>query len=59
MWVQIEIVSHVTVKPCYHNDSSFNAAYKNYDNRLSLFHANKKSIPQNLDQLTFYLQTLV
>ena len=43
---------------CYHNDSSFNDAYKNYNNRFSLFHANIRSIPRNLDQLTFYLQNL-
>ena len=42
----------------YHNDSSFNDAYKNYNNRFSLFHANIRSIPRNLDQLTFYLQNL-
>ena len=42
----------------YHNDSSFNDAYKNCNNRFFLFHANIRSIPRNLDQLTFYLQNL-
>ena len=35
-----------------------NDAYKKYNNRFSLFHANIRSIPRNLQQLTFYLHNL-
>ena len=52
------LTRHSQTMCSYHNDSSFNDAYKNYNNRFSLFHANIRSIPRNLDQLTFYLQNL-
>ena len=52
------LTRHSQTMCSYHNDSSFNDAYKNYNTRFSLFHANIRSIPRNLDQLTFYLQNL-
>ena len=38
------LTRHSQTMCSYHNDSSFNDAYKNYNNRFSLFHANIRSI---------------
>ena len=42
----------------YHNELSFNESFSKQNN-FSIFHANIRSIPRNLDQLTFYLNSLI
>ena len=41
----------------YHNELSFNESFSKLNN-VSIFHVNIRSIPRNLDQLTFYLNSL-
>ena len=41
----------------YHNELSFNESFSKQNN-FSIFHVNIRSIPRNLDQLTFYLNSL-